>query len=152
MPWRKLSCFLTQPLLWVKSLRQTSSLNVLHETRKGKKTKMRYLLCLPAALKRLPYIPQKCHINFIVVCQIHRKLSASQPTHRLRSVSPAQHLGLFQAAEWSDSSPSASLPCGEPCRRSRCCFRTQPVASEEIIFGKNSQLCLVQLRHSCVTL
>lgn len=30
-------------------------------------------------LKRLAYIPQKCHISSIVVCQIHRKLSGSQP-------------------------------------------------------------------------
>lgn len=110
------------------------------------------------SLERLPYIPQKCHINFIVVCQIHRKLSGSQPTHRRRSAShgragavapggaPALRLGLFQAAEWSvcHSSPSAALPCGEPCRRRRCCFRAQPVASEEIIFGQNSQLRLVQ--------
>lgn len=33
-------------------------------------------------LKWLPYI-WKCHINSIVVCQIHLKFSGSQPTHSL---------------------------------------------------------------------
>ncbi len=40
------------------------------------------LLCFFCVLKWLPYI-WKCHINSIVVCQIHLKFSGSQPTHSL---------------------------------------------------------------------